>query len=146
MRDNTSCKNKVHGILYKPPVTCKSMAYGIEMEPFARTYFEQLFQIHVELCGLFIDREYPFLAASPDGLVGQDIILEIKCPYAAKDTTSALEAVEQNLLPYCSVKESMISLKKDHTYYFQVIGQVEQIFLMWIFGIKGWLKNYNYFI
>lgn len=33
-----------------------------------------------------------------DGLVGQDIILEIKCPYAAKDTTSALEAVERNLV------------------------------------------------
>lgn len=69
MRDNTSCKNKVHGILYKPPATCKSLAYGIEMEPFARTNFEKLYQVHVELCGLFIDREYPFLAASPGNTI-----------------------------------------------------------------------------
>lgn len=33
-----------------------------------------------------------------DGLVGKDCTLEIKCPYAAKNTTSAIEAVEQKLV------------------------------------------------
>lgn len=47
------------------------MTYDIEMEPFARTYFEQLFQVHVELCELFIDREYPFLPASPGNTIIQ---------------------------------------------------------------------------
>lgn len=68
MRSTTSCKNKVHGLLYKPSVSCKSMAYGIEMEPFARTTFEKLYGVSVELCGMFVDREYPFLAASPGNL------------------------------------------------------------------------------
>lgn len=65
MKDFTSCKIKVHGMLYKSPVTSKSMAYGIEMEALARTSFEKLYQVSVMSCGLFIERQYPYLAASP---------------------------------------------------------------------------------
>lgn len=65
MRDSTSCKIKVHRMLYKPSTTSKSMAYGIEMEPLAKASFEALLQVSVQLCGLYIDREYPYLAASP---------------------------------------------------------------------------------
>lgn len=65
MRDSTSCKIKVHGMLYKPSAMCKSMAYGIEIEPLARSSFEALLQVSVQLCGLYIDREYPYFAASP---------------------------------------------------------------------------------
>lgn len=65
MREFTSCKIKVHGMLYKPSTMSKSIAYGIEMEPLARASFESLLQVSVQLCGLFVDREYPYLAASP---------------------------------------------------------------------------------
>lgn len=33
-----------------------------------------------------------------DGLVGEHFVLEIKCPYAAKDTISAIEAMEKKLV------------------------------------------------
>lgn len=36
MRANTSCKNKVHSMLYKPQNVCKQIRYGIEMEPKGR--------------------------------------------------------------------------------------------------------------
>ncbi|CAI6362985.1 unnamed protein product [Macrosiphum euphorbiae] len=143
MRDSTSCKIKVHGMLYKPSAMCKSMAYGIEIEPLARSSFEALLQVSVQLCGLFIDREYPYLAASPDGLVGEHFVLEIKCPYAAKDTISAIEAMEKKLLPYCSVKEGKIVLKKDHAYYFQVIGQLritQRNLCYFVIYTKNWMN------
>jgi len=41
------------------------MTYGIEMEPLARAIFEALLQVSVQLCGLYRDREYPYLVASP---------------------------------------------------------------------------------
>jgi len=65
MRENTSCKIKVYNILYKYPTICKSMSYGIEMEPHARRQFEELNGLAVRTCGLFIDQEFPYLAASP---------------------------------------------------------------------------------
>jgi hypothetical protein len=38
-------------------------------------------------CGLFISEHHPFLAASPDGVIGDDGLIEIKCPYTARDFT-----------------------------------------------------------
>ena len=42
-----------------------------------------LYQKHnnevIERCGIFIDFESPYLGASPDGLVGDDGIVEVKC-------------------------------------------------------------------
>lgn len=35
---------------------------------------------------------------SSDGLVGENAILEIKCPYAAKDTLNAVEVVEMKMV------------------------------------------------
>jgi len=38
-----------------------------------------------------------------DGLIENDAVVEIKCPYVAKDTTSTIEAVNNNLLSYLYV-------------------------------------------
>lgn len=65
MRANTSCRKKVFSLLYGPNTTSKEMSYGIEMEPQGRTQFENLSGMSVEKCGLFVDKEFPFLAASP---------------------------------------------------------------------------------
>lgn len=65
MRPNTSCKTKVHNILYKPPVTSKQMTYGHNMELEARQKLEEIIKLDVELCGLVIDTSFPYLAASP---------------------------------------------------------------------------------
>ena len=41
----------------------------------------------VEPCGLFVDTSKPFLAASPDGVVGQDAVVEVKCPLRCAETS-----------------------------------------------------------
>ncbi|XP_050528291.1 uncharacterized protein LOC126898366 [Daktulosphaira vitifoliae] len=124
MRVNTSCRKKVYSLLYGPRVTSKEMSYGIEMEHQARTLFEQLYEKHVQANGLFVDKEYAFLAVSPDGLIENTAIIEIKCPYVARSTENAVEAVQQKLLPYCVIKNNKIELKKEHKYYYQVMGQM----------------------
>lgn len=50
-------------------------------------------------CGLFVDQTAPFLGASPDALVhciccGNGIV-EVKCPWSARDCASSEEAAEQ---------------------------------------------------
>lgn len=65
MRPNTSCKTKVHNILYKPSVTSKQMTYGHNMEHEARKKLEEIIKMDVQLSGLVIDSEFPYLAASP---------------------------------------------------------------------------------
>lgn len=73
MRANTSCRNKVYSLLYKPNFLSKEMMHGVEMESFARNSFEKLSDKNVQLCELFSDNEFPYLAASP-GITLQIII------------------------------------------------------------------------
>lgn len=64
MRANTSCKNTVYDILYGN-VTSKAMEYGKIKEDEARQTFETMTKLKVKSCGLFIDKDIPYLAASP---------------------------------------------------------------------------------
>ena len=56
------------------------------MEPYVfervTKYFKEVEGTVVKECGLFIHPEHNFLAASPDGLIGDNCVLEIKCPYS----------------------------------------------------------------
>lgn len=62
--------------------TSKEMQWGIENEPLARLRYVLTTHNMVEECGFF---EHPTLAcgASPDGLIGEDGLIEIKCPLTA---------------------------------------------------------------
>ncbi|XP_064479743.1 uncharacterized protein LOC135393146 [Ornithodoros turicata] len=59
----------------------KATSHGKKFEPVARKAFENSYGVCVELCGTVVSATHPFLSASPDGLVGTDSILEIKCPH-----------------------------------------------------------------
>ncbi|GFV27600.1 hypothetical protein TNCV_2522851 [Trichonephila clavipes] len=49
------------------------------------------YSTEVKICGLFVDKDKPFLCASPDGLVGDDGLIENKCPYSARFESNLLE-------------------------------------------------------
>lgn len=64
------------------------------------------------------------MAASPDGLIDNDGIVEIKCPASIKDMTPK-KAFDNKKLSFMSFKDGMLKLKTTHNYYFQVQGQLE---------------------
>lgn len=64
-----------------------SILYGKQMEPVAKEMLETTLNIKIEPAGLFISEQYPFLGATPDGLVGENQIVEIKCPWSARFMT-----------------------------------------------------------
>ncbi|KAJ8950768.1 hypothetical protein NQ318_011261 [Aromia moschata] len=74
-------------------------------------------------CGLYIHQDYPFLAATPDGLIGDDAIIEVKCPYKAKDLTPE-DAFEQKQIQFASLEGGVLTLKRTDKYYYQVQGQL----------------------
>lgn len=57
-----------------------AMKWGTENEPFARAAYEIESGVMVEQTGLVMHPEIQFAGASPDGLVGEDGLVEIKCP------------------------------------------------------------------
>lgn len=69
------------------------MAYGTEQEPFARAAYEAQEGVLVEQVGLVVHPRIERAAASPDGLVGDSGLVEIKCPKVATHLTYLLDGV-----------------------------------------------------
>lgn len=97
--------------------------YGNENERNAIRDFEKLAGRTVVSCGLFIHQDYPFLAASPDGLVGDDALVEVKCPYKGKDLTPE-EAIMGKQIQFAVLENGSFALKRTDRYYYQVQGQL----------------------
>ena len=63
--------------------TNAAMEFGTEQEPFARSAYEVSRGIMVDEVGLVLHPTIDRAGASPDGLVGSDGLVEIKCPKVA---------------------------------------------------------------
>lgn len=59
----------------------------MEREPLAIKDLAHALEVHIKESDLVIHKDHPLLAASPDGLIGENIIVEVKCPYSARKMT-----------------------------------------------------------
>ena len=79
----------------------------------------------IEDAGLRISCLHPYIGASPDAHVSCDCcgtgILEVKCPFCAKDSEIG-EAVDNLGKKICleRLENGTLSLRKEHSYYYQV--------------------------
>ena len=80
----------------------------------------------IRKAGFFICTRYPYLGATPDGVIpagnenenksSEECLVEIKCPYAHRFTGTAPD--------YLILREDgEYELSKKHNYYYQVQGQ-----------------------
>ena len=99
-----------------------AVMYGMDLEPYifqqVKEYFMRVERLEVTECGLFIHPEYSFLGASPDGLIGDRTVLEIKCPYSVINC--------EKLPPYLKKNKvtGLYDLDHKHPYYYQVQGEM----------------------
>lgn len=68
-----------------------AMAWGTEQEPFARAAYESAKDVLVEEVGFVSHPSFSEAGASPDGLVGEFGLVEIKCPNTATHIQTLLE-------------------------------------------------------
>ncbi|KAI4465290.1 exonuclease phage-type/recb c-terminal domain-containing protein [Holotrichia oblita] len=127
------CKRKVrHGklvesMLYSVNGPFKALEWGVLNEPIAVKHYMDLTSNIVQDCGIFVCTEegLGFLGASPDGLVGDDKIVEVKCPYSARQY-SPQDAAEKIKSFYLRLDKNSknLSLDRKHNYYYQIQGQL----------------------
>jgi len=86
MRQNTGCQNFVKNNLFGG-VTTAAMEYGKSNEETTVTELQKKLKIKIKKCGIFVDKEHPYLGATPDGLIGSNGVIEVKCPAAAANLT-----------------------------------------------------------
>ena len=136
MRQTTMRSKKVEVIVYSNFGGNVATRYGLDKEETTRhqykTYMTQNghLNLSIEVCGIFVSLENPWLAASPDGLVyDRDAahpygLLEIKNPYSIHHLSLA-EAVKTS--SFCLEKkkdENNYKLKRKHDFYYQVQCQL----------------------
>jgi putative phage-type endonuclease len=76
-----------------------NMEHGVDTEPLVREEYESIFDVEVKCVGFIIPDEdhkyHELIGISPDGLLPDDGLLEIKCPLAR----THLEYIEAGKLP-----------------------------------------------
>lgn len=78
-----------------PRYISREMQWGIDQEPFARAAYELSRDVLVETCGFVLHPILDRFGASPDGLVGDDGLIQIKCP----NTTTHLSWMLSGTIP-----------------------------------------------
>ena len=100
----------------------KAVQWGIDHEAEALKSYCEATQNSVRNSGLWL-HECGYLGASPDGLIGDNIVVEVKCPYRARN--KLIDTIAQEDKAFClEVKDSSLFLKKNHAYYHQIQGQM----------------------
>ena len=109
-------------------ITTTLSRYGKDHEKFALAELNRILSEsgqQVEECGLFVDTDKSFLAASPDGLVGAEAVVEVKCPLKCAD--SRLDWLAAQDSSFCLQLDPVtggLRLKRSHNYHYQVQGQM----------------------
>ncbi|XP_041988658.1 uncharacterized protein LOC121740029 [Aricia agestis] len=126
-KSTTPCHNHVKTILYKNNILTNDMSYGQRNESVARTLFTEKMKKNVRPAGLFIDKEFGFLGASPDGVIEEEkSILEIKCfPSLARNNQDMNAAAkDRKNFPLYIDNNGSLQINKKHNYYYQIQGQL----------------------
>lgn len=116
------------------------------MEEYSKIMEEHHTNLNVRRAGLVINPKYPWLGASPDGMVTCDChgmgVLEVKAP-SSLENSSLLDKMKQDGTFCLHEVEGKVSLKKDHQYFYQVQTQIHLAevsycdFVVWGPGIDG---------
>ena len=135
-KPDTPPDNLVLRILHPRKFSSIATKHGIDNETSAIKAYIDHQQNHghpglvVCSCGFFINTDFPFLGATPDGSVYDPSepeqpfgYLEVKCPYSVRDLTPVEACSTQNF--YCSLDSNgNLKLKENHQYYAQIQGQM----------------------
>lgn len=136
MRPTTHCKSYVKTLLYSTFIGNQNTNWGKDHEDTAIEQFEELTNFHVKKCGFFVDPKRPYLGASPDGLIRNNAIVEVKCPKSCSDLPP-LQGISRGIIKWASIKDGKLYLSRRHDYYYQVQGQLHVVgrrkcyFILW---------------
>ena len=97
-----------------------ALEHGKNYEDMAISSYMSVTKHDVKKCGIVVSIEKPFLACSPDGIINNSYLVEVKCPFSAKD-----KPISNVTVPYLkSDSPAGYYLAETHDYYYQVQGQM----------------------
>ena len=99
--------------------------YGTKFESFAIADLEMEAGLNVVETGFHVSTEFEWLGASPDGLINDDAVLEVKCPYGKRDSDQFKSTIEQpHYFAQMQIEMLCTGRKKCHFYQWSQLGSV----------------------
>ena len=93
--------------------------WGVFNEKTAREQFEMMYEPVTE-CGFFVRKAFPWLGASPDGLVGSNGLIEIKCPYGLRNELNPVfKTIEEQPHYYAQMQIQMLVTYRYYCHFYQ---------------------------
>ncbi len=122
-----SLENLILGEQGENLCTKPAIQWGRDNEKTAKEKFEAVKGLTVAHLGTRLNPS-GVLAATPDGLCSDGCLLEIKCPYSAKDM-SVREAVAKKVVKYLLEQDGSGELDLDSSseYYYQVCDVTDEV-------------------
>ncbi|XP_022171304.1 uncharacterized protein LOC111034395 [Myzus persicae] len=134
----------------------RAIEWGLANESTAVNILQETENIIVQPTGLWL-HQCGFIGASPDGLIGEDDIVEVKCPYKyRKCKLSDAITEDQSYIIYKINNE--IFINKHHNYWHQIQGQLfmtkrsrcflvvwttDETIIVQIYKDTNWSNNFN---
>ena len=98
--------------------------YGQQHEKDAIKKLEQILGVRIDEPKKYVDKDHKYLVSIPDGLIDDDKLVEIKCPY--KCSKNSMESLARSNEQFCLkiTDDGRLKLKENHDYYYQVQGEL----------------------
>ena len=80
--------------------------HGTINEPNALADYVMQYEQVIE-CGFFVHPDFEWLGASPDGLIGDDGLIEIKCPYSKRHDADGFKPISEQQHYYAQMQYEM---------------------------------------
>jgi putative phage-type endonuclease len=122
--------------------------YGTLNEIHAQADFELEYGVDVVETGFVISDDNPWLGASPDGLINDDFVLEIKCPFGLRDNQSPkFKTSQEQMHYYAQMQIEMLCTGRDRCYFYQwnpYSSELENVYInrVWLAGAIPVLYNF----
>lgn len=93
-------------------------AWGNNHEPLAVLDFMSEYNVTVQDAGFYIHPEHEWLGASPDGFVGDDALIEVKCPFSLR-SGGEFKTLQEQPHYYAQVQVQLAVTNKSQCFFYQ---------------------------
>ena len=119
LTDRANPVKLAHSFLNIKDINTEAINYGRVNESLAVAKYEASTGLKTRACGLFVCHSHPYLSASPDRVVSNELLLEVKCPFSAREMMISPQTV-----PYLRDVDGEITLDRNHNCFYQIQGQL----------------------
>ena len=117
--ERTNFESLAESLTVVKDIKTPAIIHGRKYELIALAKYEDQKNRGTKQSGIRVSSSHPFIGASPDAIVDNELIVEVKCPYVARN-----EIITPKTVPFLLKTEDNLTLDRNHNYFYQIQGQL----------------------